>query len=335
MRVHSALLLIAVSVGAVKESSGQDPTISGRWANVDSSLTLVLELEQSGSSVAGSGKLEGYQAFQSFDGGWSGQTTAGSFGLSFTVAEEGGALSGRGAWKTVTPSTIGVTSINSITGSYDSLSISANLHSATLTRRYVGDITFPSNVVTIEGSIDGVSVDLSRYEPVYGVLPLTVSGQFSEPVFDLTLNVQRLGEIKYTGIMSNAGDILAGELNGSYLGTRNLFVSSTSDGTGTAIEHANRVLDGIKLLQNFPNPFSLETTFRYSLHKQSVVSLTVFDVLGNRVAAVERNSVTSPGEHSVSWDGKGFAGSNLANGIYLYRISTYDSQVNGTVILAK
>lgn len=69
-----------------------------------------------------------------------------------------------------------------------------------------------------------------------------------------------------------------------------------------------------ELLQNYPNPFNPATTIRYQIPKFSHVKLTVYDVLGHRVAMLV-NEEKSPGEYSVS-----FNASSLASGIYFYRI---------------
>jgi len=70
------------------------------------------------------------------------------------------------------------------------------------------------------------------------------------------------------------------------------------------------------LVQNYPNPFSTTTTFRYAIPISSVVTLTVYDLLGRRVSTlVDRAQV--PGMYEVSFDG-----SNLASGVYFYRLQS-------------
>ena len=41
-----------------------------------------------------------------------------------------------------------------------------------------------------------------------------------------------------------------------------------------------------KLEQNYPNPFNPVTTISYSIKEKGIVSLKIFDILGNEVATL-------------------------------------------------
>ncbi|MDX2129098.1 MAG: FG-GAP-like repeat-containing protein [Chloroherpetonaceae bacterium] len=69
------------------------------------------------------------------------------------------------------------------------------------------------------------------------------------------------------------------------------------------------------LSQNFPNPFNPSTSIAYALPSQSRVSLEVYDLLGRKVAILV-NGIQNAGSYTV-----GFNASNLASGMYIYRIS--------------
>ncbi|MGA9364840.1 MAG: LamG-like jellyroll fold domain-containing protein [Bacteroidota bacterium] len=73
-----------------------------------------------------------------------------------------------------------------------------------------------------------------------------------------------------------------------------------------------------RLEQNFPNPFNPSTVFEFALPKQTHVKLEMFNLLGERVAAVVDETL-SAGYYSVP-----FNGVSLATGVYFYRMQTDD-----------
>jgi polygalacturonase len=86
---------------------------------------------------------------------------------------------------------------------------------------------------------------------------------------------------------------------------------------------------GYTLLQNYPNPFNPATTISYSVPKEGNVSLSVYNALGGKVAAIV-NEYKPAGSYSVR-----FNGSNLASGIYLYRLESGDFSASKKFILLK
>jgi len=70
-----------------------------------------------------------------------------------------------------------------------------------------------------------------------------------------------------------------------------------------------------ELSQNYPNPFNPSTTIKYYLPKDSNVKFKVYDILGREVANLVNDRINA-GEHTVNFDA-----SNLASGIYIYRIN--------------
>jgi hypothetical protein len=72
------------------------------------------------------------------------------------------------------------------------------------------------------------------------------------------------------------------------------------------------------LAQNYPNPFNPVTSIKYSVPKQSLVKLIVYDILGREVAKLV-NEVKQAGNYSVSFDA-----SSYASGVYFYRMEAGD-----------
>jgi len=89
----------------------------------------------------------------------------------------------------------------------------------------------------------------------------------------------------------------------------------TSENLPTSIESdISSIPDQIELRQNYPNPFNPTTNISFKLPSASDVKLTVYNVLGQQVAELVNQHMTA-GVHTVNFDA-----SNLASGVYLYRI---------------
>jgi len=69
------------------------------------------------------------------------------------------------------------------------------------------------------------------------------------------------------------------------------------------------------LSQNYPNPFNPSTTIQFTIPMQDIVTLKIFNVLGQEVLTV-LNEKMAAGRHSVRFDA-----SQLTSGVYLYRVS--------------
>jgi hypothetical protein len=66
--------------------------------------------------------------------------------------------------------------------------------------------------------------------------------------------------------------------------------------------------------QNYPNPFNPSTTIAFDIPRQSHVSLKVYNILGQEVAALV-NEVRAAGRYREQWNAN-----NAASGIYFYSI---------------
>jgi Secretion system C-terminal sorting domain len=83
------------------------------------------------------------------------------------------------------------------------------------------------------------------------------------------------------------------------------------------------------LNQNYPNPFNPTTTIRYSIPQSGFVILKVFNLLGQEVATLV-NQEQKSGEYNVDFDA-----SNLASGIYMYKIQSGNFNLTKKMILLK
>lgn len=75
---------------------------------------------------------------------------------------------------------------------------------------------------------------------------------------------------------------------------------------------SNEIPLDFKLYQNYPNPFNGQTVIRFSVNRQTVVNVQVYNVLGQKVTDLV-NSSFNPGEYQVTYNS-----SSLSSGIYYY-----------------
>jgi len=121
-----------------------------------------------------------------------------------------------------------------------------------------------------------------------------------------------------------AGTDLGGELN--------LDVQEMPDFGGTGIPIEDEELNTpnqFKLSQNYPNPFNPSTTINFTIPQATNVTLTVYNVLGQRVATLVNQRMSS-GTHSVQFDA-----SRLSSGMYIYRVEAGSFTENKQMMLIK
>jgi hypothetical protein len=92
-----------------------------------------------------------------------------------------------------------------------------------------------------------------------------------------------------------------------------------------AADLPNKVL----INHNYPNPFNSQTTLRYGVPIEMHVNLEVYDVLGRRVATLVNES-RQAGFYEVPW-----SASNLASGVYIYRLIAGGKMLTGKMLHLK
>ena len=76
-----------------------------------------------------------------------------------------------------------------------------------------------------------------------------------------------------------------------------------------------------ELSQNYPNPFNPTTQIQFIIPENQTVTLIIYDILGRKVRTLV-NKEMSVGKYLKTWNGINDSGSNVASGIYFYRLKT-------------
>lgn len=105
--------------------------------------------------------------------------------------------------------------------------------------------------------------------------------------------------------------------------------NGTICGEGTSAEIIDMMPDRVNLYQNYPNPFNPTTTIKFDLSYDTHVTLQVYNALGQKVATLVNNQL-STGTHQVNFDATKFA-----SGTYFYRLQVGDRVLNQKMMLIK
>ncbi|MEJ2104688.1 MAG: T9SS type A sorting domain-containing protein, partial [Ignavibacteriaceae bacterium] len=91
--------------------------------------------------------------------------------------------------------------------------------------------------------------------------------------------------------------------------------------------------DNIYLYQNYPNPFNPVTIIKYSIPERSNISLTVYDILGNKVATLI-DQRQNAGSYGVNFNPSSISG-GLSSGVYFYTLKTDAALITKKLIYLK
>ncbi|HEX9642292.1 MAG TPA: FlgD immunoglobulin-like domain containing protein [Candidatus Krumholzibacteria bacterium] len=90
----------------------------------------------------------------------------------------------------------------------------------------------------------------------------------------------------------------------------------------------------LDLRQNKPNPFNPRTSIEFTLTRQGLVDLEIFDVRGRIVRRLVHQALDA-GDHHLVWDGRDASGAGVAAGPYFYRLQSGGASVVKRMVLLK
>lgn len=103
-------------------------------------------------------------------------------------------------------------------------------------------------------------------------------------------------------------DCVMGEYDGNFTYFKNMFAPVSVE------DNVDELTKEFYLSQNYPNPFNPSTRIKYQVSRSMLISLNVYDILGNEVVVLV-NEEKEPGHYEINFDASG-----LSSGVYFYKL---------------
>ncbi len=169
-------------------------------------------------------------------------------------------------------------------------------------------IHFQVYVSSSYAAISQLSFDIAKKQAIYAANP-TIYPNGADPT---TLSSDNVFSDGYTYQIATLTD---NTTTGGY----DAYLEVTLKGSGTVTGLGNLEKENAKnftLGQNFPNPYTTETSIPFQLIQPSDVILDLYDLQGKKMATISNNNLTA-GEHTILLDMKSLG---LPIGNYIYQL---------------
>ena len=203
--------------------------------------------------------------------------------------------------------------------------------------------SFTGGCLVMDGQDESVQAE-TWYQFQVGVKRPEVSSDSTGTLFARLIDVaedtvvaQRLHDVE-AGAFNNSSSLKIGGTGGASpyfngliddIVIRNYVPDGYADSVYTDINEPVDLPQQVTLGENYPNPFNPTTQIEFSLPRASDVQLTVYDLLGRRVAIMV-DGKRQAGQHSVTFDA-----SNLSSGVYIYRLKAGEYRESRKMLLVK
>jgi len=179
----------------------------------------------------------------------------------------------------------------------------------------------------------GISDYLGVPEGQYLIDILPAGG--SEPVVSFDLDISGLAGGSAVVLASGFLDPSANQNGAAFT-----LIAVLADGTVISIptgvdELVRDIPREFHLSQNYPNPFNPTTTIQFVLPTESIVTLEIYNMLGQRVTTLLNNEEFTSGSFNVEWNGRDTFGRPVSSGMYIYRINAGDFNATKSMMLLK
>lgn len=181
------------------------------------------------------------------------------------------------------------------------------------------------------GTIEGAQTEIQGLlDKLKAILPKDTSGEVADMAVD---SMKIKNDPNYPRILPAIWDYYfvrndwsVGVHNARYAAA--ILQASLANITGVK-QTDNNIPKTYSLAQNFPNPFNPTTTISFSIPEATVVTLRVYDAVGNEIATLHRGFL-SAGNYKFDWNA-----SYLASGVYFYKLSSDKFTMTKKMVLLK
>ena len=216
----------------------------------------------------------------------------------------------------------------------------------------------PSEFDWVSTALDTINLSQSNLNSLYD-LEWTVSNDVDGDSINYLLFVkigvyeeEEIWDTTSTKVQISYSEILEGVFEGQPINEATVrFVVNSTDGIDTVdVTGEDRVLyvnrydylstesdllpTEYALHENFPNPFNPSTTLRFDLPYAGDVSLTIYNMLGQKVKSFDMRGIQA-GKHTLRWNATNDLGEKVGTGVYLYQLQTKDFMKTRKMIFMK
>ena len=160
------------------------------------------------------------------------------------------------------------------------------------------------------GAFDVRFTNDMNYAESFGEIEVNGIGDILKIEFDIKSNT---GENMNWELISENGEKYVLDGQGEIIINKNT--------TTFTLAKLSEVPTVFSLSQNYPNPFNPITTINYQLPKESFVTMSIYNLLGQKITDLV-SEAKGEGYHSFLWNGTNDFGESVASGVYIYSIST-------------
>jgi hypothetical protein len=108
-----------------------------------------------------------------------------------------------------------------------------------------------------------------------------------------------------------------------------VIVTGKNNYSSKEIRISNSIINTFNLFQNYPNPFNPVTNIQYQIAEKQLVTLMIYDVIGNEIAVLI-NEVKDAGTYNVEFNADRFS-----SGVYYYTLKAGSFTSTKKMILLK